>query len=518
MMDLLSSPQRLAEAVKTQKFQRAQSGPQPLRFRSFDAFYQYYSKKQTLEGSRHSATLKPASVKAPVASRTSESSRNAPGSGVASSSPKEAKSSDDIRDPESSKLVQKETPTFTCTTEDYNVQGRVKRLCEIFQKAHADAQYRVKLENAISLNKSSKLGSARATTKCSLHAITADHERTPAGSASPAAKEGAGDSPGAADSRPTTQVYTKRDQNRRPSVSLSPLKPRPDLPPESALRELRPSNLSPKAADSLLLDKTGSGCEGADLGVEVADARREAPSPKAASPLKSGRNSPAHQGQNFTGLQSSLFDVDRSVPKAPSQLATPGPEDAGSAPTATCYSDDDAPVATARRAGPEETGGREADEEEWSRLERSLLIDDILDRFMNDPEFCDSFVAKLESLNLASNSTQLAKLVEELHFLVESGEAGDAQLDENRKGFEWFFNQPKVIDLEGGEPGADLPAQPPSKEGCAEPQPSLEAVDSAAGLAPDSGAPAPPEEIDLSPSAPDFDSDLIKHFDWVKLS
>ncbi|XP_952398.1 uncharacterized protein TA12520 [Theileria annulata] len=354
-----STSPKMSRTNQIKNSPNGRSSPQPLKFRSFDAFYQYYSKKNTYEVSQHRTPLTQNQN-----SKTKSSNSN--------NKPTDNNNKLDNKcgvSPEPSK------PKFTYTTEDYNIKGRVKRLCEIFQKARDDNHYRAKLEKVISNNKLNTKNNASNTSK---------HETQPQNEPENCQYQ--------------SQIYIKRDQNTRTNTDLLPLKFYHGSDSSCLDREEVIFNTP-------LMFQSPSG----EL-VDEYDYRPGYPSPKAASPLKSSRYVSEKRAPTIDEITSILSA--QKISQTNPQNEFPG----------------------------------------YNRLDKNAIIDDILNNFMNDPEFCDTFFSKLETLNLYNNANTLefSKLIDELQFLVENDNNIDnlTKLDSvDHKDFEWFFNQPKVFDF-----------------------------------------------------------------------
>ncbi|EAN32604.1 hypothetical protein TpMuguga_02g00321 [Theileria parva strain Muguga] len=355
-----SSSPKMSRISQTKNSPNRRSSPQPLKFRSFDAFYQDYSKKNTYEVSQH---------RTPLTQNASSNNKSSHYNIITTDSSKKLDSKCGVSS-EASK------PKVTYTIEDYNIKGRVKRLCEIFQKARNDNHYRSQLEKVISNN---KLNSKKPVPSTSKH--VSDPQNDPQ------------------NYQYQQQMCIKRDQNTMTETDSLQLKfaqgsDLPNLDHEEVIFNTPLRFQSPSRGP-----------------VDDYDYRPGYPSPKIDSPLMSSQFVDEKRAPTIEEISSMLS----------AQKLTP------------TYSQNEVSVS--------------------NTLDKNALIDDILNNFMNDPEFCDTFFSKLETLNLYNNpnTAEFSKLIDELQFLVENDSNIDnlTKLDsvDHKKDFEWFFNQPKVFDF-----------------------------------------------------------------------
>ncbi|AFZ79187.1 hypothetical protein BEWA_020330 [Theileria equi strain WA] len=372
-----------------------QSSPSPLKFRSFEAFYKHYSQKQSHDQvSQLKSSPQMCKYKVTVIDKGECAKGNIPSNIADDMEPLVIRTSDKHKDLlDSSRAAQ---PSKQPILESEYFKGRVKRICQIFQKAHDDSNYREALQQAILKKKRSKVTSSRRANNTH---FAEKKSATPSKLVPPEDKKA-----GKLEQGHTITADTPRNiPSQRDHIPRSKPSIHPPATPGSKITKVQPLKLEESALDpTVLLDDNPE-----HFGKRTW-LKHTTPSPKAGSPVKQKINYPL------------AFDT--------STLLTSVAEEQD------ILEDDDSHTV--------EQGANEN------------LIEDILSRFLTDPTFGENFINLLEGINSFSESdiNHISQILNDLDFLVENDESDPGSPykvneENNQTAFGWFFNKPQVFDI-----------------------------------------------------------------------
>lgn len=426
---------------------------QPLRFRSFDAFYQEYNRKNSLGDSKNQnpankTPIKNTSVKDKIellkAGKNKESF---------------AFNADSVQ------------PSYY-----YNISGRVKKLCEKFQKCEGHTQFCSGLRAVIANSEIKKsadspvsfLSSSVQTESAEIHPIDVlsaieTHVKL-AGSKDAlniASLTVANDTKQFAN----TELHKLVDTNTGPLGDLSPLIAKPGsstgLDEAATNTSLIAINLT---KDAVIVEKSQEASS------------PDAPSPsrpasfKYASPTKpavitrSASSGERPSGEKPVSVTSTHWIYSKSLSHTKTTLNTPrtelvkyGPLTCGMDPQDIDFGNYSLKNSLSTTEDSLSPGLSESESMPRRNSNTSLksedeaLIDQVIDRIVDDQDFCNAFFDKLESFSLRSKSESLQfdTVIDDLQFLVDEEDEPETEVsEETKKAFDWFFNQPQVFDLE----------------------------------------------------------------------
>ncbi|UVC54631.1 hypothetical protein MACJ_003595 [Theileria orientalis] len=429
------------------KSNQQEKSTQPLRFRSFDAFYQQYNRKNSPGDSK---SLNPAN-KTPIKNTSVKDKIEL----LKAIKNKEslASKSDVVR-----------------ASDYYNIKGRVKKLCEKFQKCEGHSQFCSGLRSVIAkakIQKSTKSPSSAVSS--AVHTEPAENQPTNVLSTMETHVKLAVTKDAVKvvsltisnDTKRTNnaELHTFIDTNAGSLGDQSPLIAKPDsttgLDEAATNTHLIAKNLT---KDTVVEKKPGTSSPKAPFPSRSASFKYASPTKHAVITRS------VSSGEKSISVTSTHLIYSKSLSHTKTTLNTPrtelvkyGPLTCGMAPhdiDIGKYSVKNSLSTT------EDSPSRRLSVSESLPLENSntslkpedeALIDQVINRIVDDRQFCNAFFDRLESLNLGSKSESLQfdTMVDELQFLLDEDDEPETEVsEETKKAFDWFFNQPQVFDLE----------------------------------------------------------------------
>ncbi|UKK02169.2 hypothetical protein MACK_001524 [Theileria orientalis] len=435
------------------KTNHQEKNTQPLRFRSFDAFYQEYNRKNSPGDSKN---LNPAN-KTPIKNTSVKDKIEL----LKASKNKESVAS-------KSDLVQ--------PSDYYNIKGRVKKLCEKFQKCDGHTQFCSGLRSAIAKAKIQKSSKPPASLlSSSVQTESAEIQPIDVLSAIETHVKLAGSKDAHKLASPTVSNDTKQftnselhklvDTNAGPLGDLSPLIAKPGSSTgldEAAINTVLIGKNSTK--DSVIVEKNpGTSSPSAPSPARSASFKYASPT-KPAVITRSASSGERPSGEKPISVTSTHWIYSKSLSQTKTTLNTPrtelvkyGPLTCGMAPqdidigkyslknSQSTTEDSLSPGLSESESLPRQNSNTSL------KSEDEALIDQVIDRIMDDRDFCNAFFDKLEALNLGSKSESLQfdTMIDDLQFLLDEDDEPETEVsEETKKAFDWFFNQPQVFDLE----------------------------------------------------------------------